>query len=84
MMSNRNSKAGQGTGQSSVVRRMFGAEGGSATVEFVIWFPFYFMLLGLIGDTAVAFMNVNQMWNTARDTARRASVGEMTAIEAKI
>lgn len=58
-------------------------ESGVATVEFVIWFPFYLMMLGLIGDATITFMNYNRMWDAARDTARRATVGEMDVATAE-
>ncbi len=61
----------------------FRKEDGSSTLECVLWFPFHLALLGMIGDASIGFMNYNRMWDTARDTARRAAVGELTSTEAQ-
>lgn len=65
------------------LRGFFRKEDGSTTMECVLWFPFHLALLGMIGDASIGFMNYNRMWDAARDTARRAAIGELSASEAE-
>lgn len=55
---------------------------GSMSIEFVLWFPFFLALQGLIADSSLAFLNVNRMYDAARDTARRAAIGDLTSAQA--
>ncbi len=57
-------------------------EHGSATLEFVIWVPLYVVLLVAVTDASVLYLTHTEMWNTARDTARRISVRAMNAADA--
>ena len=64
------------------LKRFRREERGTTSIEFVLWFPFFIALQGMIADSSMAFMNLNRMYDVARDTARRASLGEMTASQA--
>ncbi len=57
-------------------------EHGSATIEFVLWVPLYVVLLVAVTDASVLYLTHTEMWNTARDTARRISVGGINAADA--
>ncbi len=57
-------------------------EHGSATIEFVIWVPLYVVLLVAVTDASILYLTHTEMWNAARDTARRMSVGALTAADA--
>ena len=56
-------------------------EHGSATIEFVLWVPVYVIILVAVTDASVLYLTHTEMWNTARDSARRISVGAMTAAD---
>lgn len=63
--------------------RFFRCERGSLTVEFVIWMTVVFVpLLALTADVSKLFLAKADMWNVARDTARRMSTGEVTVATA--
>ena len=44
---------------------------GSQTIEFVLWIPIIGALMVLITDAFLLDMTHTEMWNVARDTARR-------------
>ncbi len=56
-------------------------EHGSATIEFVLWIPVYVIILVAVTDASILYLTHTEMWNTARDSARRISVGAMTAAD---
>ena len=56
-------------------------EHGSATIEFVLWIPIYVIILVAVTDASILYLTHTEMWNTARDSARRISVGAMTAAD---
>ena len=58
-------------------------ERGSATVEFVLWLPFFFTLLAGIADLSFIFTTNASMWDVARDTARRLALHQVTVAEAE-
>jgi Flp pilus assembly protein TadG len=58
-------------------------ERGSATVEFVLWLPFFFTLLAGIADLSFVFTTNANMWDVARDTARRLALHQVDATEAE-
>ena len=60
----------------SRTRRFFENQFGSATIEFVIWLPWFFMLLMLTVDASFMYMSLTRMENAARDAARRVAVGQ--------
>ncbi len=68
----------------AALRRFRRNTDGTTSIEFVLWFPFFLALQALIADSSLAFLNVNRIYDAARDVGRRASVGEMTAAQAAI
>lgn len=58
-------------------------ETGSATVEFILWVPLIVALLVLVVDVSTIYITHTEMWNVARDTARRMAKGDLTAAEAE-
>jgi Flp pilus assembly protein TadG len=64
--------------------RFFRCERGTLTVEFVIWMAVVFVpLLFLTADVSKLYLAKADMWNVARDTARRMSTGEVTSATAE-
>lgn len=57
-------------------------EKGSATVEFVIWIPLFTFFLMITIDASVLWVTHSQMWNVARETARRITTGELASAAA--
>jgi len=54
-------------------------ERGSVTIEFVIWVvPFLFMLAATV-DASMLYLTHTEMWNVARDIARRTSIGDIAS-----
>lgn len=56
-------------------------ESGHQTVEFVIWVPIIIGLMVIAVDAATLYLTHNEMWNVARDTARRMSTGQIASAE---
>lgn len=54
-------------------------ERGSYTIEFCLWIPVFFFFLAATIDASLLYLTHNAMWNAARDTARRVTVGEFTS-----
>ena len=52
-------------------------ERGSYTIEFCLWIPMFLVFLAATVDASLLYLTHNNMWNAARDTARRASTGEL-------
>ena len=65
------------------VRRFSGGDDGTATVESVIWFPVYLLILGFIFDATMLMMGKTEMWSIANDTSRMVALGRMTEAEAE-
>jgi Flp pilus assembly protein TadG len=55
-------------------------EGGSATVEFVIWIPVLLIILAITADACKLYLTQADMYNVARDTARRMSTGQLSTV----
>lgn len=55
---------------------------GSATVEYVLWFPFFIVFTLFIVDTTVTLHQHARMWDTARYTARLVSTGDASTAAA--
>ena len=53
-------------------------EGGAATIELVVWIPFFFALFFLVGDASVFYWQYATLWDTARDAARQISIGTLS------
>lgn len=64
------------------VREFFRDERGNASVEFVLWIPGFALLLIVTTDASVLYLTHTEMWNVARDTARKVAIGEITDAEA--
>ncbi len=52
---------------------------GSETIQFVMWVPLFAFLLVIVTDASILFLNHTEMWNVARDTARRMAAGQLTS-----
>lgn len=63
----------------SRLRGFFVRQSGSATVEFVVWMPFFLLLTGFFADVANTYLLQASMWSTAMDCTRRMSVGQYTS-----
>ncbi len=61
------------------LRRFIRDQTGTATIEFVLWVPVYVILLVAVTDASILYLTHTEMWNAARDTARRISVGAINA-----
>lgn len=59
-------------------------EKGSATVEFVLWLPLFFVLIGGVTDATLLMNMQARMFDVARDASRSVSLGNMTTAEAEI
>ncbi|HSF95368.1 MAG TPA: TadE family protein [Thermohalobaculum sp.] len=53
------------------MKKFLDDETGSMSVEFVMWIPFLAIMLVIAVDASYLYLSQNQMWNVARDTARR-------------
>ncbi len=58
-------------------------EKGSATIEFILWIPVIVALLVLVIDATTIYITHTEMWNVARDTARRMAKGDLTEAQAE-
>lgn len=56
---------------------------GSATIEFVIWFPVFVSIFLVAFDLSLTFYSMGRMWDAARYTARGLSTGQIGAEEAR-
>jgi Flp pilus assembly protein TadG len=57
------------------------AEDGSATVEAVLWIPFFMLLLALIADASFLFHRQAQMLRAVQDANRAFSTGQFTSTD---
>lgn len=64
------------------VRRFVQNEDGAATVEAVVWLPFFFALFGLLTDVSMVFYNQSRLLRIAQDANRNMSVGRLTDVQA--
>ena len=55
-----------------------GDEKGVVTIEFVLWVPIFVGLFVFVTDASIIYLTHSEMWNVARDTARRMTTGEIT------
>ena len=49
---------------------------GSQTIEVVLWIPIFVALLVIVIDASMLYLTQTEMWNVARDTARRVTTGK--------
>lgn len=61
----------------AALRRYRTAEGGSATVEFVLWLPIVFLIAMLIFESTAAFMRQADDWRIASQFARGLTTGQI-------
>ena len=52
-------------------------ETGALTIEFVLWVPLFMALLVIVIDATTIYVTHTEMWNVARDTARRMVTGHV-------
>lgn len=64
-------------------RRFRADDGGAVTIEFVIWLPVFFFILLMTTDLSMLLMRHANIWDVARDVARRIAVYGMTDEEAE-
>jgi Flp pilus assembly protein TadG len=58
---------------------------GSQTIEIVLWIPIFVALLVIIIDASMLYLTQTEMWNVARDTARRMTTGVLkTEVDAQV
>ena len=66
----------------AALTRLLGDERGTATVEFVLWIPVFVTIMLVAIDATVLYLHHTEMWNVARDVARRVAVGDITESQA--
>jgi len=49
----------------------------AATIEFILWIPVIMALLAIVIDATMIYVTHADMWNAARDTARRMVTGAL-------
>ena len=52
---------------------------GSETIQFVSFVPLFVVLLLIVVDATVLYLTNSEMWNVARDTARRMAAKQLTS-----
>lgn len=50
---------------------------GAVTIEFTVLVPFFIFMLVIFADFAAVYLTHTEMYNVARDAARRMSTGEL-------
>ena len=53
---------------------------GAVTTEFTVLVPFFVMLLVFFADASVIYLTHSEMFNTARDIARRMSTDQIKSM----
>ena len=56
------------------LRSLFTANGGVVSVEFMLWMPVVFFVILFTVDVSLIYLKQADMWNVARDQARRLAV----------
>ncbi|WP_112320789.1 TadE/TadG family type IV pilus assembly protein [Oceanibium sediminis] len=66
------------TEQCRRARRFFNVDedGGTTTIEFVLWLPIFILVLGIIIDVCFMFLAQAIMYDVASDAARSAAIGQ--------
>jgi hypothetical protein len=54
---------------------------GSQTIEIMLWIPIFVALLVIIIDASTLYLTQTEMWNVARDTARRMTTGQLASVD---
>ena len=58
-------------------------EGGSASIEFLLWVPAMVLFLTLTTDATLLMHQQQNLYNVARDASRQVSLGQRTTGEAE-
>jgi Flp pilus assembly protein TadG len=66
-------------GKLSKLKAFLRQEGGSATIEFVLWLPIVMAILLLVVDSSMLFMSRSHAMRVLQDTNRLYSVGQFTS-----
>ncbi len=66
-------------GKWSKIKAFLRQEGGSATIEFVLWLPIVIAILLLVVDSSMLFMSRSHAMRVLQDTNRLYSVGQFTS-----
>lgn len=64
------------------LRRFSREEDGAATIEAVLWLPFYIMLFGLLVDVSMIFHGQSKLLRIVQDANRNMSIGRLTTTAA--
>lgn len=67
----------------SKIKAFLRQEGGSSTIEFVLWLPIVIAILLLIVDSSMLFMSRSHAIRVLQDTNRLYSVGQFTGTPAE-
>ncbi len=65
-----------------IAARMAGTD-GAATIEAVLWLPFFMLLLALFADLSMIFTNQNRIQRMVQDANRALAVGRFDSAEAE-
>ena len=60
-----------GVNEMSGIAKFLRDDRGTATIEFLLWLPIIGALLVIISYASILYTTHTEMWNVARDTARR-------------
>ena len=67
---------------SAFAARFAKRDDGAATVEAVIWLPFFFILFGLLADVSMVFHGQSKLLRIVQDANRNMSIGRLTTNKA--
>jgi Flp pilus assembly protein TadG len=70
-------------GKCPEIKTFLRQEGGSSTIEFVLWLPLVIAILLLVVDSSMLFMSRSQAIRVLQDTNRLYSVGQFTGTPAE-
>lgn len=56
-------------------------EDGAATIEAVLWLPFYLILFGLLADVSMVFHGQSKLLRIVQDANRNMSIGRLDSAE---
>ena len=62
---------------SAITSRFFRRQDGSATVETVLWFPFFIAVFGLMFDSSMVFFTQSKIMRAIQDGNREYSIGRL-------
>ena len=65
----------------SKARKWFKADDGGATVEVIIWMPFFIVLFSLVAETALIFGGQARILRVVQDVNRAVSVGRIRDLQ---